>query len=164
MKMVEPVKVLFVCMGNICRSPTAEAVFTKLVSEHGYEKRIEIDSAGTHAYHVGNSPDARAMETAQTHGMDMHQQRARQVVKSDLQTFDYVLAMDRDNLNRLEQMQPRGSHKARLGLLLSYAKGASVSEVPDPYYGGPGGFERVFDLVESGCRGLLEDIEQRFTL
>ncbi len=156
----KPIKVLFVCMGNICRSPTAEAVFRKLVNERGLQDRIEIDSAGTHAYHVGHPPDARSTQTAQERGLDMRKQRARQVVQDDLQVFDYVLAMDQDNLARLQQMQCGQGDAAQLGLLLDYAAGDVVKEVPDPYHGGPGGFDRVFDLVESGCRGLLNSIEQ----
>lgn len=152
----QQIKVLMVCMGNICRSPTAQAVFEKMLVERGLQGRISVDSAGTHAYHMGHAPDARATQTALERGLDMRGQCARQVEPADLEAFDYVLAMDADNLARLQAL-PGG--KARVGLLLDYAAGASVREVPDPYYGGPGGFERVFDLVESGCRGLLSAIE-----
>ena len=153
-------KVLFVCMGNICRSPTAEAVFRKQVADKGLQDRIVIDSAGTHAYHIGHPPDARSAETARERGLDMSKQRARRVEYADLQDFDYVLAMDSNNLMRLQAMQDEQGGNARVGLLLEYAKGASVNEVPDPYYGGPGGFDRVFDLVEAGCQGLLHEVEQ----
>lgn len=149
--------VLFVCMGNICRSPTAEGVFRRLVEDAGLADRVEIESAGTHAYHVGDPPDRRAQAAARKRGYDLSDQRARRVTEEDCERFDYVLAMDSENLSRLERLC--GSDK--VGLLLDFADGVAVRDVPDPYYGGGDGFERVLDLVEAGATGLLEEIRQR---
>jgi protein-tyrosine phosphatase len=156
------VKVLFVCMGNICRSPTAQGVFEALVEEAQLSARIHIDSAGTHAYHVGKPPDARASEAASRRGIDLGRQRARRVAEADFASFDYVVAMDRSNLDDLHASCP-DAHREKLCLLLDFAPHLSQQEVPDPYYGGAQGFERVLDLVEEGARGLLEDIRQRLT-
>lgn len=155
------VKVLFVCMGNICRSPTAHGVFRELVRQEGLEDAIQIDSAGTHAYHVGNPPDQRAQATARNRGIDLSDLRARQVNPEDFERFDYVLAMDEENLAILRELCPPGREE-RLRLFLDFAPQRPEREVPDPYYGGPQGFEHVFDLVEEAARGLLEDIRQRF--
>ena len=154
------VKVLFVCMGNICRSPTAHGVFRELVRREGLEERIEIDSAGTHAYHVGNPPDQRAQETARSRGIDLSDLRARQVEPGDFRRYDYILAMDEENHAILEELCPPG-YEDRVRLFLDFAPGLGVSEVPDPYYGGAQGFEYVFDLVEAASHGLLEDIRGR---
>ena len=154
------VKVLFVCMGNICRSPTAHGVFRELVRRDGLEDAIQIDSAGTHAYHVGNPPDQRAQATARNRGIDLSDLRARQVSPEDFERFDYVLAMDEENLAILRELCPPG-REDRLRLFLDFAPQRPEREVPDPYYGGPQGFEHVFDLVEEAARGLLEDIRQR---
>ena len=157
------VKVLFVCLGNICRSPTAEGVFRKLVREAGLEHAIHIDSAGTHAYHVGNPPDARAQQTASRRGIDLSTLRGRQASAEDLETFDYILAMDRDNLRHLQYLA--GSTPARhVQLLLDYAGDWDLDEVPDPYYGGDTGFERVFDMLEAAAAGLLDHIRSRHSL
>ncbi|HEC17943.1 MAG TPA: low molecular weight phosphotyrosine protein phosphatase [Gammaproteobacteria bacterium] len=154
------VKVLFVCMGNICRSPTAEGVFAKQVRDAGLEHLIEIDSAGTHAYHVGEPPDPRAQKTASKRGIDLSSLRARRAVAEDFEVFDYVLAMDRDNQQGLQDICPPGmEHK--LQLFLSYAPNLEHDEVPDPYYGGPLGFERVLDMIEEAAEGLLQDIQLR---
>ena len=154
------VKVLFVCMGNICRSPTAQGVFEKLVAESKLADVVHIDSAGTHAYHIGEAPDARASETALRRGIDLSQQRARRVSASDLEEFDYVLAMDYSNLEALAGLcQPE--HVSKLRLLLEYAPGLEMREVPDPYYGGVTGFERVLDLIEQASAGLLAEIRQQ---
>jgi protein-tyrosine phosphatase len=158
--MKEKVKVLFVCMGNICRSPTAHGVFRQLVREAGLEDRIKVDSAGTHAYHVGNPPDPRAQAAARRRGVELDDLRARQARPQDFLEYDYVLAMDQDNYQGLSAICPRGQER-RIGLFLDYAPQLRVREVPDPYYGGPQGFERVFDLVEAAARGLLEDIRRR---
>ena len=156
------VKVLFVCMGNICRSPTAQGVFAKLVEEAGLVEVIEIDSAGTHAYHVGEPPDRRAQETARRRGIDLSGQRARRVTPADLEHYDYVLAMDQDNYHALSDICPAGRGlERRLTLLMDYAPQARMREVPDPYYGASGGFEAVFDMVEEAAAGLLEDIRRR---
>ena len=143
-------------MGNICRSPTAEGVFRHLVEQEGLSDRIEIDSAGTHAYHVNEPADRRASAAAQRRGYSLDGIRARRVEAEDFNRFDYIIAMDRDNLAVLEQHVTR-DHTARLHLFLEFA-GAGTDEVPDPYYGGAAGFERVLDLVEDASRGLLEKL------
>lgn len=152
-------RVLFVCMGNICRSPTAQGVFTKLVIEEGLSHLIEIDSAGTHAYHVDEPPDPRARETAQRRGIDLSRQRARRALAEDFEQFDYVLAMDEDNHRALTALCPAG-FEARLKRFMDYAPHLDIREVPDPYYGGANGFEVVFDMVDEAARGLLEAIRR----
>lgn len=154
------VSVLFVCMGNICRSPTAQGVFRHLVTEAGLADHILIDSAGTHAYHVGEPPDARATHAARQRGIDLSDLRARRATVEDFHRFNFVLAMDRDNFRDLRALCPPELAE-RLRLFMDFAPAAPVREVPDPYYGGPGGFDRVLDLVEAACAGLLEDIRQR---
>jgi len=144
-------------MGNICRSPTAEGVFRRKVAEVGLIERILIDSAGTHAYHIGNPPDPRTMQAAQRRGYDLSSLRARKVAAQDFTRFDYVLAMDEDNLAILERLMPSGS-PSRVGLFMEFAPGHGVREVPDPYYGGASGFEQVLDMVEMAAEGLLETI------
>lgn len=153
------ISVLFVCMGNICRSPTAEGVFRSLVEEAGLSDRVEIDSAGTISHHAGNAPDQRAQEAAQKRGYDLSKQRARQVTSEDCERFEYVLAMDSDNLERLRSLCGDGTPRR----FLEYASEASVQDVPDPYYGGGDGFERVLDLIEDASRGLLEDVRSRLS-
>jgi protein-tyrosine phosphatase len=154
------VKVLFVCMGNICRSPTAQGVFEKLVVENNLSDVLHVDSAGTHAYHIGELPDARASEAAERRGVDLSRQRARRVSVEDFEEFDYVLAMDQSNYQDLVGLcQPE--HSAKVRLLLEYAPGLPMREVPDPYYGGATGFERVLDLIEQASAGLLADIRQQ---
>ncbi len=157
------VKVLFVCMGNICRSPTAHGVFQHLVNENGLAEQIEIESAGTHAYHVGEMPDKRARDIAQQRGIDLTYIRARKVDESDFARYDYILAMDNDNYELLEQACPQ-QYQSKIHLLLSFAPAHPLTEVPDPYYGGKKGFENVFDMVELASRGLLEDIKHRHLL
>ena len=157
------IRVLFCCMGNICRSPMAHGYFEHLVREAGLGERIEVDSAGTHAYHIGEPPDPRAQQTAQRRGVDLSTQRARKALREDFTEFDYVLAMDRDNYTILADLCPTGEEH-RLHLFLEFAPQLSEREVPDPYYGGAAGFERVFDMVEAAAQGLLEDIRQRHTL
>lgn len=150
-------RVLFVCMGNICRSPTAEGVFRHLVEAQGLTEKIIVDSAGTHNYHVGDAPDARSQAAAERRGYDLSRLRARQVVRDDFSTFDYVLAMDEGNLGLLRQQCPE-ANRGKLKLFLAYADNVELREVPDPYYGGAQGFEQVLDLVENAARGLLRDI------
>jgi protein-tyrosine phosphatase len=162
--MSEPVKVkvLFVCMGNICRSPTAQGVFRKLVEEAGLTEVIEIDSAGTHAYHIGEPPDPRARETALRRGIDLADLRARRATPEDFEAYHYVLAMDQDNYHALSNLCPPGRGlERRLALLMDFAPQARMREVPDPYYGAAGGFEAVFDMVEEAAQGLLEEIRRR---
>lgn len=151
------VRVLFVCLGNICRSPSAEGVFRKLVETEGLTDSIVIDSAGTHAYHIGEPPDARAQEAALRRGIDLSGLRGRQATRQDIIDFDYVLAMDRDNLRHLQSLSPAGQRE-KIHLFLEFARTFSEREVPDPYFGGAGGFERVLDMIEDAARGLLEDI------
>jgi protein-tyrosine phosphatase len=158
--MKKDVSVVFVCMGNICRSPTAEAVFCHYVERAGLAGHILIDSAGTHDYHIGDKPDARAQRAAQQRGYDMSQLRGRQVGVDDFQHFDYVLAMDSSNLAILQRIAPPGS-ETRAQLFLEYARHHGEREVPDPYYGGEDGFERVLDMVEDAAQGLLQEIRQR---
>ncbi len=158
----EKVSVLFVCMGNICRSPTAEGVFRKLVEDEGLSARVEIDSAGTHAYHVGEQPDSRAQAAAERRGVSLADIRARKVAADDYARFDYVLAMDRLNLHMLTEGAGQ-DYEERVTLFLDFGASAE-SEVPDPYYGGAAGFERVLDLVEEASRGLLETIRSRHSI
>jgi protein-tyrosine phosphatase len=149
-------KILFVCMGNICRSPTAEGVFRHFVNEAGLAEKIDVDSAGTHAYHVGEPPDRRATAAAERRGVSLADIKARRVADSDFERFDYIIAMDEDNQARLIDQAP-DEYRDKVQLFLSYAS-ASETEVPDPYYGGSAGFERVLDLVEEASRGLLETL------
>lgn len=152
-----PSTVLFVCMGNICRSPTAEGVLRKLAAQAGVEHCLEIDSAGTHAYHVGEGPDRRAIAAASTRGVDISNLTARQVVVEDFYRFDYILALDSDNLLILEELQPSDG-TARLSLLLAFSALQKNGSVPDPYYGGAAGFEQVLDLLEEANQALLTTI------
>lgn len=155
------VKVLFVCMGNICRSPTAQGVFERLVEQMGLTQHIHIDSAGTHAYHVGNAPDPRAMAAAHRRGIDITAQRARRVEPADFERYDYILVMDNDNLEHLAPLCPP-HHRHKLRLFLEFVPELADKNVPDPYYGGPNGFEHVLDLVEMGAEGLLRHIRQKY--
>lgn len=154
------IKVIFVCMGNICRSPTAEAVFRHYVEKAGLEHLIQIDSAGTHDYHIGEPPDPRTQRAAKQRGYDMSGLRGRQVAVEDFVMFDYVLAMDEANLSILQRLRPRDA-SSHLGLFLEFAERHSNREVPDPYYGGADGFEHVLDMVEDAAYGLLEHIKLR---
>ncbi len=154
------IRVLFVCMGNICRSPTAEGVFRTHVERAGLAGHVEVDSAGTHGYHVGAAPDPRAQAAARRRGYDLSTLRARRVTAADFRRFDLILAMDRDNLALLREACPEGEHH-RLRLFLEFAREADGDEVPDPYYGGPEDFERVLDLVEQAAAGLIEEIRPR---
>jgi protein-tyrosine phosphatase len=155
----EKVSVLFVCMGNICRSPTAEGVFRHHVAEAGLDALFEIDSAGTHAYHVGEPPDRRAQEAATRRGVSLADIRARRVAAEDFGRFHHIIAMDEDNLVMLHE-QADAAHRDKIRLFLEFGSGPET-EVPDPYYGGTTGFERVLDLVEDASRGLLEVLRQR---
>ena len=153
---VHPRRVLFVCLGNICRSPTAEAVCRTMAQDRGIP--LVVDSAGTGGYHIGSPPDPRSAAAAARRGYSFDGIRARQVSARDFAQFDYVLAMDRSNLRALELLCP-AEYRHKLDLLLAHGREA-VEEVPDPYYGGPKGFERVLDLIEDGCHGLLARIER----
>ena len=156
MKSEQKVSILFVCMGNICRSPTAEGVFRHVVNEAGLEEQITADSAGTHAYHIGEPPDRRATAAAERRGVSLSDIRARRVSDSDFEDFDYVIAMDEENRLQLLEQAPE-EHQGKVQLFLSFVEGVET-EVPDPYYGGAAGFERVLDLVEEASRGLLEKL------
>jgi len=150
--------VLFVCMGNICRSPTAEGVFRYHAEQAGMIEWLEIDSAGTHAYHTGEPPDRRAREAAERRGMKLDGIYARRVASDDFERFDYIIAMDEDNLSRLRDEAPE-EQSGKLRLFLEFTSGVE-REVPDPYYGGAAGFERVLDLVEEASRGLLKTLSK----
>ncbi|BBP43924.1 low molecular weight protein-tyrosine-phosphatase [Thiosulfativibrio zosterae] len=158
---MKKVSVIFVCLGNICRSPTAHGVFRQLVNDKGWANHIEIDSAGTAAYHVGKQADARSRSVAKQRGIAMDDLRARKVDLGDIIEFDYILAMDETNYaDLLEMALPEHRHKIRL--FLEFAPQFNQKEVPDPYYGGADGFNFVFDLVEAASVGLLADIEQKY--
>lgn len=152
-----PIRVLFVCLGNICRSPTAHGIFEAQVNNAGCQERIEVDSCGTGGWHVGSPPDARAMAEAAERGYDLSHLRARQLRDSDFLEFDYIVAMDNDNLNDLRRQQPENSN-AKLVLFLDYGSAYEYDEVPDPYYGGIDGFAQVLDLVEDASAGLLRTL------
>jgi len=153
------VKILFVCMGNICRSPTAEGVFRHKVAQAGLEQQIHIDSAGTHAYHVGEQPDSRAQKAARKRGVDLSSQRARRVSEKDFMEFDYVIAMDNSNEQDLGAISP-SEHEDKIHLFLNFASKTQIREVPDPYYGSGNGFEIVLDLVEDASDGLLNHLRE----
>ncbi len=154
---MKKVSVLFVCMGNICRSPTAEGVFRKLVQEEGVEDWFLIDSAGTHAYHVDNPPDERAQSAALARGIDISRLRARQVTLRDFESCDHILVMDRYNYDAVMVVCPR-AHAHKVRLFLEYAPELKTGEVPDPYYGGKKGFEQVLNLVEKAALGFLDTV------
>ncbi|MFW5927195.1 MAG: low molecular weight protein-tyrosine-phosphatase [Wenzhouxiangella sp.] len=147
--------VLFVCLGNICRSPTAKAVFDHRLARAGLD--VATDSAGTTAYHVGSPPDRRAIETAQRWGLDIGAQRARVVTREDFVRFDRIYAMDRANLTHLEDMAP-SDRRARIELVMRLVPDYGVEEVPDPYYGGEDGFARVLDMLEAAADALVEEL------
>jgi protein-tyrosine phosphatase len=152
------VRVLFVCMGNICRSPLAQGVFENVLRREGLEDEVFVDSAGTGHWHVGSPPDERALSAASLRGLDLSAQRARQIAREDCQNFDYILTMDEENYYMVSSLC-RGSAVVRP--FLDFATDSPEREVPDPYYGGPDGFEHVLDLVEEASEGLLEDIRER---
>ena len=152
-----PIRVLMVCLGNICRSPTAEAMLRLKVHEAGLDDRVEVDSAGTADYHVNSPPDRRAVAHGERRGLEMSRLRGRQVESADFDRFDFILAMDEDNLANLQRIRPAGS-LAKVALLMSYAPQADVREVPDPYYGGADGFESVLDLVELAADGFIASV------
>lgn len=157
---MKKINVLFVCMGNICRSPTAEGVFTSLIKQRNLEEWFFIDSAGTHAYHIGEGPDLRAQKAARDRGVEITHLRARKVVMGDFEDFDYLLAMDEDNYSIMTQACPE-SHLDKIKYFLDYAPHLESREVPDPYYGGHYGFERVLDMIEDASAGFLEILRKK---
>jgi protein-tyrosine phosphatase len=151
--------VLFVCTGNICRSPTAQGQFEKLINERRIAHRFHVDSVGTEDYHIGAAPDSRSIRAANTRGIALSHLQARQLSRADFSQFDFLLAMDKGHLRDLQRLLPVSLvNPPKLALLLDYATGFEGQDVPDPYYGGPLDFERVLDLVEAGCEGLLTAI------
>ncbi len=154
------IKILFVCMGNICRSPTAEGVLRQFLRQQKLDGRVEVDSAGTHGYHVGEAPDQRTQRAAASRGYDLSSMRARKVAPQDLDYFDLILAMDNNNLEVLKRICPPEKYE-RLGLFMSYAKNFDDDEVPDPYYGLGHGFDLVLDMVEDASRGLIEVLQKQ---
>jgi len=152
--------VLFVCMGNICRSPTAEGIFRHMLNEQGLADNFFFDSAGTHAFHVGAAPDHRSQEAAEARGINISDLTGRKVTVSDFEKFDYVLAMDKDNLEILKEICPHAKSD-QLKLFLEFANGLSYDEVPDPYYGGTKGFEKVFDMLENASQGFIDYIQNK---
>ena len=153
-------RVLFVCLGNICRSPTAEGVFQSLVNQRGLQQSIHVDSAGTSNWHIGSPPDPRAIEAARTRGFDLSSLRARQAIAQDFSEFDYVIAMDHENYANLSKLATP-EQQTKLHLFLEFADKVSEVEVPDPYFGSAGGFPHVLDLIENASSGLLDHIMMR---
>lgn len=158
------IKVLFVCMGNICRSPMAEGVFRDLLEKVGLEDKIYIDSAGTHSYHLGAPPDIRSQQTTRRRGIDIKDIKARRVTTEDFTKFDYLLAMDKENYTHLLNACPQPECRPKIQLFLDYAPGIELEEVPDPYYGGLNGFEQIMDLVEEAAKGLLRHVRAQHHL
>jgi protein-tyrosine phosphatase len=156
----EPFRLLFVCLGNICRSPAADGVMRDVVEKAGLSARIEIDSAGTEGWHSGKLPDQRMRQAASTRGITLDH-RARQFKAVDLERFDLILAMDRDNERNIRALDRENRHAAKIRLFCDFCTDHSEREVPDPYYGGPEGFEHVLDLIEDGCEGLLREVKSR---
>lgn len=155
----QPCKILFVCLGNICRSPTAEGVLRAVAAGEAPQLALEIDSAGTANYHIGAPPDPRSQRAAMARGIDISGLRARQVSAADFERFDLILAMDRENLSDLEEMKPRGARTAPT-LFLDYAPELKLRDVPDPYYGNAAAFETVLDLTAAASRGLLAALQK----
>ena len=153
----QPVRVLMVCMGNICRSPTAHGVLEKMVADAGLQQRIQVDSAGTHSYHVGQPPDLRSQQHARRRGYELSGQRARQLTAQDFEDFYLVLVMDGNNESAARRLASPAQQQ-RLRRLTDYCQGFADTEVPDPYYGGERGFEHVLDLVEDACAHLLHSL------
>ena len=155
-------KILFVCMGNICRSPTAHGLFQSMIRKEQLNEIIEIDSAGTHSWNIGNPPDISSQKTAKKHNVDISELRARPIVKEDYNYYNYIIAMDENNLSNM-LIDCEDENRYKLKLLLEYADNTTITEVPDPYGGGMDGFESVYDLIEQGCSGLLRALQKEMT-
>lgn len=156
---MKPVRILFVCLGNICRSPLAEGVLRALAAREGLASEIFVDSAGTGAWHIGDPPDRRSIAVARRHGIDISGLRARKVSRADFETFDLILGMDRENVRTLRQLAS-ADREDRISLFLEYAAGRD-QDVPDPYYDGPEAFERLYQMLDAGCSSLLERLDER---
>ncbi|WP_174678768.1 low molecular weight protein-tyrosine-phosphatase [Kushneria konosiri] len=154
------IRVLFVCLGNICRSPMAEGLFRQMLQSRGLDSRIEVDSCGVGDYHAGEPPDPRAMREAHHRGADISELRGRVIRLNDFEQFDYILCMDEDNLQALRRMAPE-TRRAHVGLLMDFADEGTGAEIGDPYFGSTDNFGRVADQIEAGCQGLLEHIERQ---
>ena len=152
-------KILFVCLGNICRSPAAEGVFNQKIKDRALEKLFVVDSAGTGGWHVGNLPDPRMRETALARGIELTS-RSRKIEETDLYEFDHILVMDKDNLNSVKSLikDYKNPVNSKIKLILSYSKNSQLDEVPDPYYGGQNGFDKVIDLLEDAMDGLIDSL------
>jgi protein-tyrosine phosphatase len=155
-------RILFCCMGNICRSPTAEGVFRRALLERAPQLEVHIDSAGTHDYHIGEAPDARARAAAIRRGIDISRLRARQIAPQDFERFDLILAMDEDNVRELTARAPR-QYRDRIRLFMEFAPNSPRRAVPDPYYGGEQGFEDVLDMLEEAANGLIDELLARMS-
>ena len=160
MNVMKKTNILFVCMGNICRSPTAEGVFTALVEQQHLQSHFHIDSAGTHAHHVGEAPDLRAQQAARQRGIEIKHLQARKVTYGDFEDFDYILVMDSENHDIVMRACPQ-QYQHKIAYLLDFAPQLKVREVPDPYYGGSQGFERVLDMIEQASEGFLAHLRQQ---
>ncbi len=155
-----PYKIVFVCLGNICRSPTAEGVLQHLVNERGLQSYFEIDSAGTSAYHVGETANSNSQQVARKHGVELHS-RSRKFEYSDLEYYDLILTMDHDNLNNVKSLDRKNRFEQKVALMRSFDPQPDDGAVPDPYYGGMQGFENVFQVVKRSCESLLDELEQQ---
>src|SRR5690554_4818295 len=157
--------VLFVCLGNICRSPSADGMLRKKLAEHGLDEKVTVDSAGTGDWHIGKAPDQRSQAAAAARGYAISNLRARQVVAEDFDKFDYVLAMDKSNIENMKEFMPSGKVRTQPELILErFGNDKSITEVPDPYYGGEEGFQTVLDLLETACDNLVLELKQKLAL
>ncbi|MCF6319492.1 MAG: low molecular weight phosphotyrosine protein phosphatase [Proteobacteria bacterium] len=155
---MKKINVLFVCMGNICRSPSAQGVFEKYVDDNGLKNQFSIDSAGTHSYHVGGKPDSRSVQSALIRDIDITHQRARKIAQTDFENFDYIVVMDNDNHMNVRMICPK-KYQHKIHKMMAFSPSSKYTEVPDPYYGGDQGFELVLDLLENASIGLLQTIQ-----
>lgn len=155
-----PFKIVFVCLGNICRSPTAEGIFQHLVNERGLQSYFYVDSAGTSAYHIGERANSKSRKTAEQHGIELNS-RARRFESDDLKEFDLIVAMDNENRENIKALDNSGGHSDKVVMLRDYDSSPGDGEVPDPYYGGIDGFKNVFDIVKRSCENLLDELEEK---